>query len=121
LTRFFICLVLAAAIYVGATLALVESDLITALPSFFYQTLLLVSFGTGLIFVYLFNANKSEFFIQLYLLTTLVKILAYGVFSFIMIMDDPAGALENVVWFFMLYGTFTALEIFFLHRKIFRG
>lgn len=99
----------------------IRMEMIAALPSFFYETLLLVVFGTGLIFVYLFKSNKSTFFVQLYLLTTMVKILAYGAYSFVMILEDRVGAVQNVIWFFTLYAAFTALEIFFLHRKIFRG
>ena len=99
----------------------IRMEMISELPSFFYQTLLLVVFGTGLIFVYLYKSNKSTFFVQLYLLTTMVKILAYGAYSFIMILEDRVGAVQNVIWFFTLYAAFTALEIFFLHRKIFRG
>lgn len=121
MTRFFICLIITTGVFVSAAFLALEAEIISKLPSFFYQTLLLVFFGTGLVFVYLFRANKSDFFTQLYLLTTMIKILAYGAYSFLMILEDTPGALGNVIWFFVLYGTFTMVEIFFLHRKIFKG
>ena len=121
MTRFFIFLALTTVLFVSGAFMAIKMEMISGLPSFFYQTLMLVVFGTSLIFVYLYRSDKSSFFVQLYLLTTLIKILAYGAYSFVMILEDRVGAVQNVIWFFMLYAVFTGLEIFFLHRKIFRG
>jgi len=90
-------------------------------PSFFYQTLIFLVFSTGLIYRYLYKASRPEFFVQLYLLTMAVKILAYGVYAYIMISKDAAGAALNVVFFMITYFCFTALEITFLYRKISSG
>jgi hypothetical protein len=49
-----------------------------------------------------------------------VKLIAYGAYNFVMILDDKAGATQNVVWFGVLYLIFTALEIGFLYRRISR-
>jgi hypothetical protein len=49
-----------------------------------------------------------------------VKLLAYGAYNFVMIIDDRGGATENVVWFSVLYFIFTAVEIGFLYRRISR-
>jgi hypothetical protein len=46
-----------------------------------------------------------------------VKFLAYGAYNFVMILEDKIGAVQNVIWFMLLYLTFTALEILFLFRK----
>jgi hypothetical protein len=100
---------------------MVDHQWIEELPSFFYQTLLFLIFGTGLIYAYLYRSGKPGFFVQLYLLTMAVKILAYGAYNFIVILEDPAGAVRNVVWFLILYLSFTALEVGFLYGKISRS
>ncbi len=91
----------------------------TALPSFFFQTtILFYCLVRGLLYIYLYRFNKPDFFIQLYLLTMAVKLLAYGAYNFFMIMEDRQGAANNVVWFMILYFIFTGLEIAFLYQKI---
>jgi hypothetical protein len=96
----------------------VDYQWIAALPSFFFQTIIFLLFGTGLLFVYLYRFNKPDFFIQLYLLSMAVKLVAYGAYNFFMIMEDEVGATYNVIWFMTLYFVFTALEIGFLYQKI---
>lgn len=88
-----------------------------ALPSFFFQTLIFLLVSTSILYQYLDKFSKPDFFIQFYLLTIAVKILAYGAYNLVMIMDDRPGAPQNVVWFIMLYFLFTALEILFLYQK----
>ena len=88
------------------------------LPTYFFQTFIFLVFGTSLLFVYLYKFNKPDFFVQLYLLSMMVKLIDYGAYNFIMIMDDKGGATQNVIWFVVLYFIFTALEIGFLYRKI---
>jgi hypothetical protein len=100
---------------------LVDHQWIKALPSFFYTTLIFLIFGTGLIFMYLYRSGKAGFFVQLYLLTMVVKFIAYGIYNFIVILEDKAGAASNVIWFLILYVSFTALEIGFLYGKISRS
>jgi hypothetical protein len=95
-----------------------DQQWITILPSFFYQTLIFLFFGTGLLFIYLYRFDKPDFFVQLYLLTMAVKLLAYGAYNFFMVLEDKMGARQNVVWFMILYFIFTVLEIGFLYRKI---
>jgi hypothetical protein len=88
------------------------------LPTFFYQTLILVLFTTVVIFVYLYKANKPDFFVQLYLLTMMIKIMAYGAYVFFMIKEDVNNAFANVVFFLVSYLLFTILEVVFLYKKI---
>lgn len=90
------------------------------LPSYFFQTLILLLFGTGLLYIYLYRFNRQDLFVHIYLLSMVVKLLAYGAYNFFMIIDDEAGAVSNVSWFMLLYLIFTLLEIVFLYKKISR-
>lgn len=116
--RFFLTLIFVAGLLVAITWVLINQNTISELPSYFYQTLIFLLFGTSLLYVYLNKLNKPEFFVQLYLLTMVVKLIAYGAYNFIIILDDRNKAVPNVMWFLVLYFIFTALEIAFLYRKI---
>jgi hypothetical protein len=118
LIRFFFTLLIVALVLSTVAWVSADSHWITALPSFFFQTTIFLLFGTGLLYIYLDRFNKPDFFIQLYLLTMAIKLLAYGAYNFFMITEDGAGAVYNVVWFMTLYFIFTALEIAFLYKKI---
>lgn len=87
-------------------------------PSFFVQTLILLTITTSVIFVYLFRARESSYFTQLYLLTMVVKVLAYCAYNLLMVLKDKPAAVNNVVFFMVVYFVFTALEIGFLYRVI---
>jgi len=116
LIRFLITLILCACALAGLSLMLVKIQ-----PSFFYQTLIFLVFSTAMIYRYLYKIDKPAFFVQLYLLTMAVKLLAYGAYNAFVILEDKAGAAANVVFFMIVYFIFTALEIAFLYRKITRG
>lgn len=113
------CLVLAGFGVALATLTWIAFQLlwISQFPSFFYQTTFFLLFSTATIFAYLYRVNKPEFFVQLYLLTMALKLLAYGAYNLLMILKDKVGASVNVVYFMALYAVFTVLEIAFLYRK----
>jgi len=89
-------------------------------PSFYFQTLALLAIGTGGLYHFLskVRASNPDFFVQLYLATIALKLLAYGVYLGIVIWKDRPGAIENVVFFMIAYIIFTALEVFFLWRKV---
>jgi hypothetical protein len=118
LIRFFIALGVAALVLVVAAYIMINQHFIEVLPSYFYQTLILLLFGTGLLYIYLYRFDRQDFFVHIYLLTMVVKLLAYGAYNFFVIMDDESGAVANVGWFMLLYMIFTLLEIVFLYRKI---
>jgi hypothetical protein len=118
LIRFGIVLIVSALVVGGLTWGAYALQWIDQFPSFFYQTLIFLVFSTTTIFAYLHKINKPDFFVQLYLLTMAVKLLAYGAYNLIMIIKDNVGASVNVVFFMMLYVIFTVLEIAFLYRKI---
>jgi len=90
-------------------------------PSFLFQTTWLVAFVTTVIFVYLYRARSTSYFVQLYMLTIAVKLLAYFAYSLIMILKDKPGLVMNVLYFLALYFIFTAVEIAFLYRRISRA
>ncbi len=116
--RFGFFLLVSAVVLASLTLLAWHKLWISELPSFFYQTLIFLVFTTATIFVYLYKVNKPGFFIQLYLLTMVVKFIAYGAYNLLMILEDRTGASLNVIFFMLLYVVFTALEIAFLYRKI---
>jgi hypothetical protein len=90
------------------------------LPSFFYQSLILLVTGTGGLFYFLLRTRdtRPDYFVQLYLLTIAVKLLAYGAFLGLVIWTDREGAAHNVVFFMVVYAVFTALEVGFLLRRV---
>ena len=114
--RFFLVL-LGCGLCIGVGGLLVETSYAVNLPSFFFSTLILIVLSTGLLYRHLYNVSRA-YFVQLYLLTIAMKILAYGAYIFIVVMKDRQGATSNVVFFMALYVVFTALEIGFLYRKI---
>ena len=116
--RFFFALLFVALLLLTGSWVAIGQQWVETLPSFYFQTLIFLLFGTGLLYVYLFKFDRPGFFVQLYLLTMAVKLLAYGAYNFFMIAEDQRGAAHNVVWFMLLYFIFTALEIGFLHQKI---
>lgn len=91
---------------------------IPGIPTFLFETTWLVAFATTVLFIYLYRAGKSSWFVQLYLLSMAVKLLAYFAYNLIMVMEDRKGAVMNVLYFLALYFIFTAVEIAFLYRRI---
>lgn len=91
---------------------------IRELPSFMYPSTWLMAFITTIIFMYLYRDGKESHFVQLYLLSMVVKLIACLVFILLMILEDRQGAMANATYFLTVYAIFTAAEICFLHRKI---
>ncbi|MEO5601917.1 MAG: hypothetical protein ABIR06_13425 [Cyclobacteriaceae bacterium] len=118
MNRFFIAISgVVFAILVSGRIAF-KSGWIITLPSFFYETTLLVACLTGVIFIYLFKSNNPSFFVQLYLLSMTVKLLACLGYNLFMMIEDRPGGVMNVLYFLFNYFVFTFLEIAFLYRKI---
>ncbi|HYC85299.1 MAG TPA: hypothetical protein VEB86_08760 [Chryseosolibacter sp.] len=93
-------------------------SLIDAHPSLAYQTLFLLAFATWLIYRYLLRVRKPEQFVQLFLLLTVVKLIAFLGYNFFMVMRDKAGAKYNVLFFLVAYFLYTFFEIAFLYRHV---
>lgn len=94
---------------------------ITELPSFLVESTLLMAFITTVIFVYLYRMSKPSHFVQLYLLSMVVKLLGCLVFIVFVVLTDRDGAIANAVYFVIAYLTFTTAEIGFLYPKISRS
>ena len=97
-----------------------SSGWLPGIPSFLYETTWLVALVTTIIFVYLYRSRRASWFVQLYLLSMVVKLLAYFAYNTLMILEDRQGAVRNVLYFLGLYFVFTAIEIAFLYGKISR-
>ena len=120
--RFILTLFFAAVLMVAAAWLIAHNQWgVNSLPSFFYQTLIFLLFGTCVVFVYLYKFDKPDYFVHLYLLSMVVKLLAYGAYNFFVVIEDEAQAVPNVVWFMIVYFVFTLIEIVFLYRKISRS
>jgi hypothetical protein len=119
LVKFFASLIAVAAAIAGLVLIGANGGYFSK-PSFFFKTLLFLLFSTSLIYVYLYKAKNQSFFIQLYLLTMAVKLLAYCAYILIVILHDKRAAIGNVIFFMVTYFVFTSLEIGFLYAKISR-
>ena len=115
--RFLITLLLVAGIVWGFVMYGAEQAYFER-PSFFLPTLIFLTFSTALIYFYLYTADKPSQFVQLYLLTMAVKLLASLTFCFVMISKDKVSAVGNVVFFMCTYFLFTGIEIAFLYHRI---
>lgn len=95
-----------------------SEGLIPAMPSFLYVSTGIVAFITTVIALYLYRLNKPSLFVQFYLLSLVVKLLAALAYCLLMVLKDRAGSTANVIYFLVLYVLFTSLEIVFLYKKI---
>jgi hypothetical protein len=94
-----------------------QQNIFETLPPYMWQTLIFLNLTTGIIFYYLIKSDKS-LFVQLYLLTMVIKLFAYAGYNVIIIMLDRENAGANVGFFLVTYLIFTTLELLFLYRKI---
>lgn len=117
MNRFFFTLLFTGLASVGVTFLLVETGVIGYWPSFTKESLILLVLSIGIIFRYLYRVRQPELFVSLYLLTMVVKLVAYGAYCYFMIATDQAGSAPNLVFFLLNYILFTALEIVFLYKK----
>ena len=81
----------------------------------------MVALFTIILFVYLFRSDKGSYFVQLYLLSMVIKLIGYLAYNLVIILEDRKAASGNVVYFLMVYFIFTVVEIGFLYRKISPG
>jgi hypothetical protein len=94
----------------------------TEQPTYATELLLTLAITTLLIFYYLLQwvHKRPQLFAQFYLLTIALKLLGYGALVAFVVIDDPAGAIANVVLFLLAYVVFTFLEVLFLFRQVTR-
>jgi hypothetical protein len=92
-----------------------------ALPAYFYHTLIFLFLATAGLYRFLIKINEEQphHFVQLYLLTLVMKLMASSVYLFMIVKSEPEPA-QDVVFFLAVYFVFTALEIGFLYGRIIR-
>lgn len=115
--RFLAALLFLTLLLAGGVLGGRHLGWLTEVPSYFFEILVFVSLTTLVLFSYLHRVPAGKQFIQFYLLTTVLKLLGYGAFGFVIIVLDRPGAAANSIFFIITYVVFTALETFFLYRK----
>jgi hypothetical protein len=88
-------------------------------PDFLYQTIIFLFLATAGLYRFLLKTKQErpDYFVQLYLLTLVVKIIASSAYLFVMVVGQPEPA-RDVVFFMAVYFVFTALEIAFLYRRV---
>ena len=118
MSRFFITIIVLTLALPPAIGYMHDQGWIGQKPSFLLETTLLVAFATSLIFFYLYRWGKPRLFVQLYLLSMVVKLLACFAYTVLMILQDRHGAVPNVIYFLAIYFLYTTVEIAFLYRKI---
>lgn len=113
--RFVVTILIAA-----LTIALGFGYAMNPLPSFFYQTLVLLLIGTIGLYFYLIDIKqeRSAYFVQIYIATLFAKILSYGAYMLFVVWDDKEQAGANALFFMVAYFVFTGVEILFLYRKV---
>jgi hypothetical protein len=87
-------------------------------PSFLYPTPFFLMLTTVIIYRYLYNLKKPDFFVQFYLATMAFKLLIYGGYVATIILLDEEQAYGNVLFFLAGYLIFTGLEVGFLYSRI---
>ena len=114
--KFVIALVVAVVILIGGLHLCIHYHWIENRPSFSNESIALLFCVNVIIFYYL-NRLSKDIFVQLYLLSMAVKILAYASFTIIIILKDRDAAFANVVFFLIAYLIFTVLEVAFLYKR----
>lgn len=118
MVRFLISLLILALLIYGSLFGALRLGWIDHVPTYYVEVLLFVFLTTLILFSYLYRAAPGAHFVQLYLLTMVLKLLGYAAFGLVIILSDRGGAASNAALFIITYLMFTALEVAFLYRKI---
>jgi hypothetical protein len=107
-------------IFATGTILVVGLWSVDILPGYFYQTLIFLFVSTAGLYRFLLRTKQQrpDFFVQFYLATMAVKLIAYGVYAFLMVRNQPEQATGNIVFFMIVYFLFTFIEIGFLYREV---
>ena len=114
--KFIIALVITALVLWGGLQLCIFYHWLDRTPSFSRESLALL-FITNLIIFYYLNRLSKEIFVQLYLLSMALKIVAYASFILIIVLKNREQAFANAVFFLIAYFVFTALEVAFLYKR----
>lgn len=109
-----------ASVVVAAAFAAGGSFAFETNPLFFFQTTGLLFISTVGLYKVLVDMKRDrpEYFVQIYLATLGIKLIAYAAYLVFMVKRQPEMAVENVVFFMIGYVIFTALETVFLYRFV---
>lgn len=116
MARFLIAIIVISATLVGFSMLAVSWQWFRQ-PSYLYEILAFSALTAVILFAFLYRITKPGIFIQLYLLSMVVKMLASGIFIFIITLNDRAGASSNVAIFLLFYIIFTGIEVGFLYHE----
>jgi hypothetical protein len=86
-------------------------------PSFLMAILVTLSAATWLVYFFVQRARQEDF-IRNYLLTIVAKLLAGGIFVFVLLFLDKDGAEANAIFFMASYFLLTGLEVGFLFSRL---
>ena len=117
--RFVLALLAVSAAIYGIASWMHHQHYFNSFPSHLTPTLLFLGATTLIIYRYLIKSPESSF-VQLYLLTLVIKLLVYCGYNVIIILRDRPNAGVNVAFFLIAYLLFTTLELIFLYRRISR-
>lgn len=89
-------------------------------PSFFGEIVIFFVFSNVALYSFTKRAvgGAPTDFIKIYLGATVLRILFFGAFIFLLIRLDRGGAFQNALFFLVNYFLFTALEVAILFREI---
>ena len=82
-------------------------------PTFWKESLIFLGASFMLIYLYLKKAGKGAF-LQLYLATMVVKLLAFGGYNIWVILEDSEHAPANVIFFLIIHVSLTVWEVLVL-------
>ena len=89
-------------------------------PSF--SNVIIVFFGLSTVGLYRFVVNRlglrPQDFVRTYLAATILRILFFGGFAFVVMRLDRPEARHNALFFLVCYFLFTALEVLILFRQV---
>jgi hypothetical protein len=89
-------------------------------PTYFYETISLLAATTAGLYFLTLKTKKTlpGSFVQVYLGTLVIKILAFGAYIFVVVLDDASGAMANAIFFLSAYLLYTILEVSFLYFRV---
>jgi hypothetical protein len=89
-------------------------------PEYYYRTLIFLFVSTAGLYRFLLRTKQQrpDFFVQFYLATMVVKLIAYGAYMFVVVTTQTEKPVYDVIFFMVVYFIFTAIEIGFLYRQV---
>ena len=96
---------------------MVNFHLIGALPTFFYATIIYMAVVTVVLYSYLYKVFDPTRYIQLFLLLTVVKLIACLAYCTVVVLKKRQDWKSDVIFFLVIYIVFTAVEVVFLYRR----